>query len=112
MNKIVIIIIVVLLLILLLGGGIWFLMSGSKKITWKKSRFGWIVGTDEKGVRRCYAADKTNCNGSAAAFPLSVNAAALNDDSPALVCGADHLAKWGNTGITKPNHWCNPDVSL
>jgi len=24
-----------------------------------------------------------------------------------LVCGADHLDKWGSTGYENPGHWCN-----
>jgi len=24
-----------------------------------------------------------------------------------LVCGADHLDKWGSTGYEQPRHWCS-----
>ncbi|MCK9607833.1 MAG: hypothetical protein M0R33_15425 [Methylomonas sp.] len=106
MNKIVIIIVVIILLILLLGGGYWFLKSSSPKITWKKSEKGIIIGTDEKGVRRCYAPDKMNCEGWGGGLS-TLDISKFNDETPALVCGADHAAKWGGTGFDDEGHWCN-----
>lgn len=77
-----------------------------------------LLGTDSSGGRRCYTTDDTSNPKAAVACAQAADLARagklveLTDNSPALVCGADHAARYGTDGISAAGHWCNPATAV
>jgi hypothetical protein len=94
--------------IVVLGGVIYLVAKHGPPIVWQKSKiFNTVIGTDPDLNRRCYATDKKVCDSAD-----KVDLSKLGDNAPALVCGEDHLKKWGERGTNKPGHWCNQPTAI